>query len=266
RDRLLDERVLARLDALAQVQRPERRRGAEQDDVAARDHTLIGVEAEEDVVGRHLHASAVLRRAQRLQRVLRHVGEEVADRDQLDLRVGGERVRGGASAAAAAAEQPDLDHARALRVHGDVRQRRGERREGAADQRGAGNLEEVAAGGIGGRTHARFSGSAGRGSGRAAPLPHFEGGREETAGAAGEGGAIIRPKPGDVQACGTPFSSVTMRVSTPACFATKASARSGGKRLTTLVSASAVVPSGATTVASTRRVRPIPVAGSTTWE
>ena len=56
-DRLLDEAVLALVDGVREVLRPEMGRRRQQHDVdAAVDHLLVAVEADEHVVVGHLHA------------------------------------------------------------------------------------------------------------------------------------------------------------------------------------------------------------------
>src|SRR5262249_56123115 len=55
RDRLLDEGLLAGLDAGPEVERPEGRRRAAQAGVARPDHVLVGVEPDELLAVRHLH-------------------------------------------------------------------------------------------------------------------------------------------------------------------------------------------------------------------
>ena len=143
-DRLLAEDVLAGLDGRLEVQRPEvRRRGQEHHVDAAGDHLLVGVEADEAAVGRDVDLG---RRSSAsfwsvLEAVLEPVLEGVAHRDELDVRVGVQGLRGRAGAAAAAADEADAQGVAA----GGVDQRRGTQRDGA----GRGGGQELAAQGAG---------------------------------------------------------------------------------------------------------------------
>jgi hypothetical protein len=134
---LRGEDVLARVDGRLQVQRAELRRRTQQHHVAAGDHLLVGVEADEAAVldvdpGGHVR---VFR--EEGQAVLKAILKGVGHRDQLDVLVGLERLAGGPGAAAAAADQADAEQVAAGGV--DVR----DGRQGAGN---GGGLEEGTAG------------------------------------------------------------------------------------------------------------------------
>ena len=103
--------------------RAEVRRRAEQHHVdAAVEQLLVGVEADEPMVGLDVDlAGDLLVVLEDRQALLEPVLEGVGHGDELDVRVGGERLGGGAGAAAAAADQADAQHVAAGRVH--VRER-----------------------------------------------------------------------------------------------------------------------------------------------
>ena len=84
-DRLLHEHVLAGLDGGLEVDgaEPRRRGGDDEVHVGERADLLVVVESREAAVGRHLHAVRELLREPR-QRALDAVGDEVAERDDLD--------------------------------------------------------------------------------------------------------------------------------------------------------------------------------------
>ena len=121
--------------------RAELRRRAEQHHVdAAVDQLLVGVEADEPVLGRRRRPSTPTFSSclQVARLLLEPVLEGVGHGDELDVRVGGERLGGRAGAAAAAADQADPQHVAAGRVDG-----RAAPASVAGDGRG---LEELAAG------------------------------------------------------------------------------------------------------------------------
>ena len=149
-DGLLGEEVLAGLDDRLDVQGPEARRRRQHHQVAAVDHLLVGVEADEAaVVGDVELVLAVLGVPNRVaavpEAILEHVGQGV----DLDV-VGGARrladVLGRARAAAAAADQADLDRVAARGV--------GVGQEAKAGRRRGRCLEKITtAGGAGGFGH-----------------------------------------------------------------------------------------------------------------
>ena len=110
-DRLLGEDVLAGLDRGPEMQRPEVRRRAEQHHVdTAVDELLVGVEADEAVVGRRRRPceptfSSCLRMCQAL--LASRSSKASAMATSLTFGVGGERLGGRAGAPVAAADQPD---------------------------------------------------------------------------------------------------------------------------------------------------------------
>ena len=113
-DRLLHEHVLALLDGVLEVLGPEARRRRVDDDVdAGVDDLPVRVEADVLVLGRHLEALAVLERSvlslfgEARVAVLQPVLERVGHGDELDRPGSRERLRRGARAAAAAADQAD---------------------------------------------------------------------------------------------------------------------------------------------------------------
>ena len=145
-DGLLAEDVLAGLDGVLQVLRAEARRGGQDDQVAAVDHLLEGVEAVEAAV--LVDVELVLVLAVVLEAVVAVVDpvlEDVAEGVDLDVvrRAGGlADVLGRAGAPAAAADDADLDRRRSWPAwaFGQEVQRRGA---GGGGRRG--RLEEVAA-------------------------------------------------------------------------------------------------------------------------
>src|SRR5690606_7727867 len=103
----------------------------------------VGVEADEAVIRVDGDPIADFRALEPLQAVLELIGEDVAHRDEPRLGGGAQRVDGGSRAAAAAADQPDLQLPVATDVHTRGARERGEAR-GRGD--GAGTLDELAAG------------------------------------------------------------------------------------------------------------------------
>ena len=108
-DRLLGKDVLARLHRRAEVDRPELRRRGEQHHVdTAVEQLLAGVEPHEAMLGADVDLAADLGVfLEDRQALLEPVLEGVGHRDELDIRVGRQRLRGGPGAAAAAAHQAD---------------------------------------------------------------------------------------------------------------------------------------------------------------
>src|SRR5262249_55353599 len=111
-DGLLGEDVLAGLDRGREVDRPEVRRGAEEDDVdAAGDDLPVGVEADEAAPRRHVDPGRDrLVPREGVEALPEAVHERVAHGDELDGRVGPECLRGGPGAPAAAADESDPQH------------------------------------------------------------------------------------------------------------------------------------------------------------
>jgi hypothetical protein len=111
RHRLLAEDVLAGGDGVLQLHRAEAGRRREQDDVdAGVDDLLVGVQAEELVVrldGDLLGQLGVVLKA--LERRLKAVAVHVAHGGELAVAVGTEGLGGGPGAAAAAADEADLE-------------------------------------------------------------------------------------------------------------------------------------------------------------
>ena len=118
-DRLLGEDVLARLDRRAEVDRAEMRRRAEQYHVhAAAEQLPVSVESDEAMIGLDGDFGRdLLGLLQDLQTVLQPVFEGVGHGDELDVRIGGERLGGRTGAAVAAADQADPEHVAAGRVN-----------------------------------------------------------------------------------------------------------------------------------------------------
>src|SRR5207253_2975755 len=122
-DRLLREEVLARGDGGGDVQRPEARRRGQHDVVRGGNHLLIGVKADKAALFGNIHAIAkrldllVLHELVCLAAaVLQPVLEDVAQRNNLNIRSGVQHIIDGPGTAAAAADQADLDHIAAGRV------------------------------------------------------------------------------------------------------------------------------------------------------
>ena len=158
--RLLHEDMLASLDRGREVLRAKRGRRGEQDEIhLARDHPTIGVESHE--AAGVLHANLRLERGifgdhagEVLATLGDMVGEQIAERDKLDVLGGGEAVLGRAGAAAAATDQADADLLVGAGVDRQVvRQRHG-------GSRGSRGLEEFATGKI--TVLGRHGGSHGR--------------------------------------------------------------------------------------------------------
>ncbi len=141
-DRLLDEGVLARGDDRLQVLGPKvRRRGENHDVDAAVDHLLVGVEADEAVVVGDGDPLAKLH-AQVVQARLHPIGKRIAQGREFEVRVGPQRVGGGATPASTAADETHLQHIAAGGVRAATdRQSSGQR---SAHGRGGGGLEESA--------------------------------------------------------------------------------------------------------------------------
>jgi len=103
---------------------------------------MVGVKPGETVVGVHRHAVAVLG-LQTRQAAFQPIGKGVAHRHELGVRVGIQRVSGGAGPATATTDQADLQRA----VFGGMGAAADAERAGQGPaQGGAGGLEEVAAG------------------------------------------------------------------------------------------------------------------------
>ena len=115
--RLLDERVDALLDRVGQVDRPEVRGRGQEHHVDLVDHLLVGVEARVLAVPGDVDPGAYGEALELGQAVLEPILEGVGHGDQPRAAVGRERLLGRAGAAAAAADQPDLDRAAARGVH-----------------------------------------------------------------------------------------------------------------------------------------------------
>ena len=256
-DRLLDEQVLARFDRGRDVQRTEVRRGGEQHDVAAVDHALVGVEADEAVLGIDVDlgrdVGAVLQCA---QAAVDLIGEGVAERHELGVRVGAQRVLRRAGAAPAAADQTDAQHVRAA---GLPAARKGVGHRGAGGREGRAGAEDIATGEGVAQNAARRAGHEDplRDSGVRAwePLPVL--GRPRVYHSRAERN---RAKP-LVTSCSSP-PSATMRPSAPRTPSSSANPASGPKTQTAEANASALIPSAAITVAPMRRASPSPVRGS----
>ncbi len=110
-DRLLHEDVLARLDGRRELRGAEAGGRTQQDDIrAGGDGFFIGIEADEPAFRRHIDAVAELL-LEAVQGALDRLGEGVGHGHELDVAVGlvQQRIGGGARAAAAAADEGDLD-------------------------------------------------------------------------------------------------------------------------------------------------------------
>ena len=127
--RLLDEGVDALLDGVGQVDRPEVRRRGQEDDVDLVDDVLVGVEAGVLAVLGHVDPGADARALEARRGCPRAgPGRRRPWRRAWRAAVGRERLLGRAGAAAAAADQADLDRAAAGRVdHGNNQAAGGER-------------------------------------------------------------------------------------------------------------------------------------------
>ena len=112
--------MLAGINRRLEVDRAEARRRGQQHDVhAAVNHLLVGVQAHEALLGRDFDLVRV-RLLQALQALLQLVLERVAHRGEDDVRVGIERLAGGAGAAPAAADQPDAEGAGVFPGRGEI--------------------------------------------------------------------------------------------------------------------------------------------------
>ena len=142
RHRLLHEHMLAGPDGGLEMDRPEARRRGEQHDVdPSVERLLIGVEADEPAVFRHIDLVGMALR-QLPVALGEPIGKRVGHRDELDRPGCGQRLLAGPGAAPAAADQGDLDQV----VPG------GMSRSGQAQRTG-----ECAAGGQNGRRFQKFA-------------------------------------------------------------------------------------------------------------
>ena len=127
--RLLDEHVLAGLDARQQVDGVILRRAGDQHHVGAFDHVFVAVQAGKTMGVVHLN----LVRLHFLEQFLAGsdvVGKDVAHGHQSCARIGGHGIDGRAGAAVAAADQADADDVAAGRMGAAGQRQRADGRRG----------------------------------------------------------------------------------------------------------------------------------------
>jgi hypothetical protein len=120
-DRFLGEDVFARLDRRFEVDWPEAGRSGQDDEIRATfQRLLVGIEADELAILRHVHATVLEERivvaiATRdllldlIQAQFHAIGKGVGDRPQLDRARGGEGLRCRSGAPSAGADERDFD-------------------------------------------------------------------------------------------------------------------------------------------------------------